>query len=181
MKALIFNGSLDEEAFRTSRRIALYYSEQLKSANVEVEQLHLSDYNIPIFQAKLMEEIPEDVHRFADAFRSADIMIWLTPLYHGGMTGVMKNAIDWLEITAKDTPAYLTNKVVGFTCWSAGNQAMQGIQALDNVAKALRAWSLPFAIPISNTDLYHNNDLSDVYKKKMKMLADLLVESKSNI
>lgn len=93
------------------------------------------------------------------------------------MTGVMKNAIDWLEITAKDQPAYLTNKVVGFTCWSAGNQAMQGIQALDNIAKALRAWSLPYSIPMSNSDLYENNDIADAYKKKMSMMANLLIES----
>ncbi|MDR2222867.1 MAG: NAD(P)H-dependent oxidoreductase [Flavobacteriaceae bacterium] len=178
MKVLIFNGSLDEEAFRTSRRIAQFYADQFTAVSVEVEQLHLSDYNIPIFQAKLMDSVPEDVQRFVEAFRAADIMIWLTPLYHGGMTGVMKNAIDWLELTSKDTPAYLTNKVVGFTCWSGGNQAMQGIQSLDNVAKALRAWSLPFSVAISNADLYENNDLSEVYKKKMEMLASLLVESK---
>ncbi|MDR0228896.1 MAG: NAD(P)H-dependent oxidoreductase [Flavobacteriaceae bacterium] len=179
MKVLIFNGSLDEEAFRTSRRIAQFYANQFIDANVEVEQLHLSDYNIPIFQAKLMDAVPGDVQRFINAFRSADLLIWLTPLYHGGMTGAMKNAIDWLELTSKDTPAYLTNKVVGFTCWSAGNQAMQGIQALDNVAKALRAWSLPFSIAISNSDLYVDNDLSEVYKKKMELLASLLIESKT--
>lgn len=177
MRALIFNGSLDEESFRTSRRIAQYYADQFTKANVEVQQVHLSDFQIPIFQAKLMEDVPQTVHDFADAFRKADVMIWLTPLYHGGMTGVMKNAIDWLEITAKDQPAYLTNKVVGFTCWSAGNQAMQGIQALDNIAKALRAWSLPYSIPMSNSDLYENNDISDAYKKKMNMMADLLMES----
>ncbi|MTG97863.1 MULTISPECIES: NADPH-dependent FMN reductase [Myroides] len=178
MKALIFNGSLDEESFRTSRRIAQYYADQFIKANVEVQQIHLSDYQIPIFQAKLMQDIPDDVLDFANAFRSADIMIWLTPLYHGSLTGVMKNAIDWLEITSKDTPAYLTNKVVGFTCWSAGNQAMQGIQSLDNIAKALRAWSLPYSIPISNMDLYENNDISEMYKNKMNMLTELLIQSK---
>lgn len=181
MKALIFNGSLDEESFRTSRRIAQYYADQFIKANVDVQQVHLSDYQIPIFQAKLMDNVPQDVLDFAQAFRSADIMIWLTPLYHGGMTGVMKNAIDWLEITAKDSPAYLTNKVVAFTCWSAGNQAMQGIHALDNVAKALRAWSLPYSIPMSSLDMYENNDLSDVYKKKMNMLVELLCESKKHV
>ncbi|WP_353102686.1 NAD(P)H-dependent oxidoreductase [Myroides odoratus] len=179
MKALIFNGSLDEESFRTSRRIAQFYADEFIKANLEVEQVHLSDYQIPIFQAKHMETPPQDVTRFIDAFRAADVMIWLTPLYHGGMTGVMKNALDWLELTSRDTPAYLTHKIIGFTCWSAGNQAMQGIQALDNVAKALRAWSLPYSIPISNMDLYINNEIADVYQKKMSMLAQLLIESKT--
>ena len=48
-----------------------------------------------------------------ETFRSADLHIWLTPLYHGSMTGIMKNCLDWLEISAKETTPYLTGKVVG--------------------------------------------------------------------
>ena len=179
MKALIFNGSLDEESFRTSRRIANFYADFFDKAKVSVQQVHLSDYQIPIFQPKLMDTPPVAVQHFIEAFQEASIMIWLSPLYHGGITGVMKNAIDWLELTAKDQPAYLTNKVVAFTCWSGGNQAMQGIQAMDNIAKSLRAWSLPYAVPISNSDLYEANELSEIYKSKMQLQASLLLESKS--
>ncbi len=178
MKALIFNGSLDIESFRTSRRIGQYYTDQFTKAGIEVEQVHLSDYQIPIFQAKDMNNPSDDVIRFVNAFRSADVHIWLTPLYHGGITGVMKNAIDWLELTAKDTPAYLTNKVIGFTCWAGGNQAMQGIQSLDHIAKALRAWSLPYSLPISSLDLYVDNEINKDYQQKMNLLTQLLIEGK---
>ncbi len=178
MKALIFNGSLDVEDFRTSRRISQFYADQFTEAGIEVEQVHLSDYQIPFFNVKEMENPSEDVLRFVNAFRSADVYIWLSPLYHGGITGSMKNAIDWLELTAKDTPLYLTNKVVGFTCWAGGNQAMYGIQSLDHIAKALRAWSLPYSLPISSLDLYVDNDISKAYKSKMTLLTQLLIESK---
>lgn len=178
MKALIFNGSLDVESYRTSRRIGQFYADQFTEAGIEVEQVHLSDYQIPIFQAKDMEKPSEDVIRFVNAFRSADVYIWLSPLYHGGITGVMKNAIDWLELTAGDKPAYLTNKIVSFTCWAGGNQAMQGIQSLDHIAKALRAWSLPYSLPISSLDLYVDNDINETYKSKMILLTQLLIESK---
>lgn len=178
MKALIFNGSLDEEAFRTSRRIADFYANQFLKANIEVKQIHLSDYQIPIFYPNQMKDVSQNILDFVNAFREADIMIWLTPLYHGSMTGAMKNAIDWLELTAQDHPAYLTHKIIGYICWSAGNQAMQGIQTMDNVAKALRAWSLPYSIPVSNSDLYIDNDISDVYKSKIEMQVNLLIESK---
>lgn len=177
MKVLIFNGSLDEETFRTSRRIAQYYADQFASTSVEVKQVHLSDYEIPIFHPR-NSETPQSVLDFAQAFTESDLQIWLSPLYHGGMTGVMKNALDWLEITASNSPAYLTNKVIGLTCWSAGNQAMQGIQAMDNVVKALRGWSLPYQLPISNSELYENNDITDFYKRKMELLVELLIASK---
>lgn len=176
MKAILFNGSLDEEAFRTSRRLTQYFADQFEALNIEVKQLHLSDFQIPIYNPR-EKSVPDSVIAFAQAFVDSDIQIWLSPLYHGGMTGVMKNALDWLEITAANQPAYLTNKVIGLTCWSAGNQAMQGIQSMDNIVKALRGWSLPYQIPISNMDLYHDNDLSSFYKSKMKLMVELLVES----
>ncbi len=178
MKAILFNGSLDEETFRTSRRLTQYYADQFTALHIEVQQIHLSDFQIPLYHPR-EKTVPESVQKFAEAFTESDIQIWLSPLYHGGMAGVMKNALDWLEITASNKPAYLTNKVIGLTCWSAGNQAMQGIQAMDNVVKALRGWSLPYQIPISNMDLYHDNDLSDFYKSKMKMMVDLLIESQA--
>ncbi|MBW3517889.1 NADPH-dependent FMN reductase [Flavobacterium sp. NKUCC04_CG] len=178
MKAILFNGSLDEESFRTSRRLTQFFADQFAALGIEVQQIHLSDYQIPIYHPR-DKTIPESVQKFADTFVDSDIQIWLSPLYHGGMAGVMKNALDWLEITATNKPAYLTNKVIGLACWSAGNQAMQGIQAMDNVVKALRGWSLPYQIPISNMDLYQDNDLADFYKSKMKMMVDLLVESQA--
>lgn len=178
MNILIFNGSLDVEAFRTSRRIAQYYADRFAiQTNAVITQLHLSDYQIPFFDPR-NTKIPENAQKFADAFTQSDVQIWLSPLYHGGMTGVMKNALDWLELTATNEPAYLTGKVIGLTCWSGGNQAMQGIQSMDNVVKALRGWSLPYQLPISNAQLYENNDIADFYKKKMDLLVDLLIESK---
>ena len=56
--------------------------------------------------------MPEPVKAMCDAFCKADVLVWLTPLYHGSMTGVMKNALDWLEMTSKLSNPYLTGKVV---------------------------------------------------------------------
>lgn len=177
MKVLIFNGSLDEEAFRTSRRIAQYYADRFSASNIEVQQVHLSDYEIPIFHPRATEPTPQSVLDFVEAFTTSDIQVWLTPLYHGGMAGVMKNALDWLELTAQNNPAYLTNKVVGLGCWSGGHQAMQGIQAMDNVARALRAWTLPYQIPMNSSDIYDNNEIADFYKTKFNLMVELLLES----
>ena len=46
-----------------------------------------------------------------DLFLQSELQIWLTPLYHGGMTGMMKNCLDWLELTARLEKPYLTDKV----------------------------------------------------------------------
>lgn len=177
MKVLIFNGSLDAEAFRTSRRLAQYFADQFSEHKLEVQQVHLSDYDIPLFHPHKMEPTPKSVEAFVKAFTSSTLQVWLTPLYHGGMAGVMKNALDWLELSAHNQPAYLTHKVVGLCCWSGGNQAMQGIQSMDNVAKALRAWSLPYQIALNSADMYENNELATAYKSKINLMTQLLVES----
>lgn len=178
MKVILFNGSLDKESFRTSRRIASYYAQQLNLHHLQVQQVHLSDYNLPMFQVELMQNPPQEVKQFIEDFKAADLYIWLSPLYHGSIPGVMKNALDWLELLANNPNSYLTDKVVAFTAWSAGNQAMQAITTLDNIAKALRAWSLPYSISISTNDLYQDNDISPSYKAKMDLLSELLAKSK---
>ena len=118
----------------------------------------------------------------AAAFRSADLHIWLTPLYHGSMTGIMKNCLDWLEISAKETSPYLTGKVVGMVCWADGGQAMQGITAMDAVAKSLRAWTLPYSIPVVRRSLYDDKgNIAKEYQMKFDRMTSLLLASKKTM
>ena len=96
------------------------------------------------------------------------------------MTGVRKNALDWLEMTSKLSNPYLTGKVVALVCWGDGSQAMQGINAMDAVAKALRAWVLPFSIPIMKEHLYEadGKDFTQSYKHKFDRMISLLGDAK---
>jgi arsenic resistance protein ArsH len=96
------------------------------------------------------------------------------------MTGVMKNTLDWLEMTSKLSHPYLTGKVVALVCWGDGSQAMQGINAMDSVAKALRAWVLPFSVPIMKEHLYDaaNGDFTVSYKHKFDMVISLLGDAR---
>lgn len=70
----------------------------------------------------------------------------------------MKNCLDWLEVTANRYEPYLTDKTVGLVCWADGLQAMQGINAMDVIAKSLRAWPLPFSVPIVRSALFDGDD-----------------------
>ncbi len=88
-----------------------------------------------------------------EIFRDCDRHIWLTPLYHGGMVGAMKNCLDWLVLSAQENSPYLTSKVVGLICWAYGGNATTGIDALRTIVANLRAWTLPYSIPIVREDL----------------------------
>jgi arsenic resistance protein ArsH len=100
------------------------------------------------------------------------------------MTGAMKNCLDWLELTSKNEKPYLTDKIVGLVCWADGGQAMQGINAMDAVAKALRAWVIPYSVPLVKNQLYtdtHRRELSVEPMHKLDRLLLLLGNARQSL
>lgn len=175
MKAIIFNGALERRTSSTSGLLSSYLSEQLEQAGVESKVFNLADNGIPLFDITLTKT-PKGVELMNHLFLEADVHFWLAPLYHGSIPGVMKNCLDWLEISAKNIRPYLTDKTVGLVCWADGAQAMQGINAMDAIAKSLRAWPLPFSVPISKNELFEIDRpgaISGIYRDKLDLLVNI--------
>lgn len=61
---------------------------------------------------------PGGVIAFKDAIRAADAVLMVTPEYNHGVSGVMKNAVDWASRPARD--AALNGKPVGIIGASPG-------------------------------------------------------------
>ncbi|MEJ5053806.1 NADPH-dependent FMN reductase [Sphingobacterium sp. MYb382] len=176
MKALIFNGALDRRENATSERLTRYLQAKLEKLGITVDTFRVVDSGIPLFDMSL-NKVPNAVERMNIVFRDADVHIWLSPLYHGSMTGVMKNCLDWMECSARLPQAYLTGKIVGLVCWADGVQAMQGINGMEAVAKALRAWTLPLHVPIQRKDLFDENDEVDLkYDQRFDLFLQLLTK-----
>jgi arsenic resistance protein ArsH len=180
MNVLIFNGCSDYKPDTTGRRLAAYLHEQLASRNLAVTEFHISEAQIPFFDQH--EPHPSAVIReMCDLFLQSELQVWLTPLYHGGMTGMMKNCLDWLELTARLDKPYLTDKVVGLVAWADGGQAMQGINAMDAVAKALRAWVVPYTVPLVKNHLYtdaHRQEFAVEHTRKLDRLISILINAR---
>ena len=60
---------------------------------------------------------------FVEAVRGADGVVVGTPGYHGGMSGLVKNALDLLEDLRGDMRPYLEGRAVGLIVTAAGWQA----------------------------------------------------------
>jgi arsenic resistance protein ArsH len=183
MKVLLFNGCGDQRPESTGRRISAYLHRQLIEKGFSVAQINVSDAHIPFFELRQPHPVVA-VEEMCEAFLQSDLQVWLTPLYHGGMTGAMKNCLDWLELTAHLEKPYLTDKVVGLVCWADGGQAMQGINAMDAVAKALRAWVIPYTVPLVKNQLYtdaHPRELSGEHTRKLDRLLGLLGNARQSL
>ncbi len=86
----------------------------------------------------------------ADAIRSADGVIVASPGYHGSISGVIKNALDTLELTRTDPQPYLTSKPVGAIITADGWQAAgTTLMALRAIIHALRGWPTPFGAALN--------------------------------
>ena len=84
-----------------------------------------------------------------EAVREADGLIIASPGYHGTISGLVKNAIDYLEETANDSRVYLEGLPVGLIATAYGWQATAStMAALRSIAHALRGWPTPLGATI---------------------------------
>ena len=86
------------------------------------------------------------------AVRAADGIILASPGYHGSISGLVKNAIDYLEETSKDSRAYLDGIPVGLIVTAYGWQATGStLVTLRSIVHALRGWPTPLGAAINTT------------------------------
>ena len=112
---------------------------------------------LPLYDPKATERTSQE-REFVDTVRRASAVIIASPGYHGSISGVVKNALDLLEETAKDARPYLADMPVGLIATAYGWQATGStIAALRSIVHALRGWPTPFAAAI-NTQLTRFDD-----------------------
>jgi FMN reductase len=84
------------------------------------------------------------------ALRRADGIIIASPGYHGTVSGLIKNALDYVEDMAKDDRVYFEGRAVGLIAVAAGWQATGSTLAtLRSITHALRGWPTPMAVAIN--------------------------------
>ncbi len=108
---------------------------------------------LPLYDPKATTRTPDETE-FVDTIRQASAVIIASPGYHGSISGVVKNALDLLEETARDPHRpYLADMPVGLIATAYGWQATGStIAALRSIVHALRGWPTPFAAAV-NTQL----------------------------
>lgn len=121
--------------------------------------------------AELPHYAPENHERsieqqaFVEAARKADAFVIGSPSYHGGVSGLVKNALDLLEDLRHDAKVYCTDRPVGTIVTAAGWQGCGvTLQALRGIVHALRGWPTPLGIAVNSvqTRLFdHDGDLID--------------------
>lgn len=93
------------------------------------------------------------------ALRKADGVIICSPGYHGTVSGLIKNALDYVEEMAKDENVYFEGRSVGLIAVAAGWQATgTTLATLRSITHALRGWPTPMAVAVNSAQPVFGED-----------------------
>lgn len=88
-----------------------------------------------------------------EAVRDCDALVIGSPGYHGGVSGLVKNAIDLLEDLRDDARPYFDGRAVGLVVSAAGWQATGvTLSALRGIVHAMRGWPTPVGIGVNSVE-----------------------------
>jgi FMN reductase len=99
------------------------------------------------------EELPPDVVRLCEEVKHAKGILLATPEYHGGYSGVLKNALDLMGFDEFE------GKMIGLIGVAGGSTGAFGaLSALRSVGRALHAWVVPEQAAVANVQEVFDDD-----------------------
>jgi FMN reductase len=110
------------------------------------------DINLPMYNPHEPARTP-GATQLIGALREADALVVGSPGYYDGVSGMVKNALDYIEDMRDDSRVYLDNRPWGCISCAYGWQAAVGtLDQLRAIGHALRAWPTPLGVAINSAD-----------------------------
>lgn len=155
-----------------SLREALGFAQRL-GARVEVltaEHLELPTY------APERGPVGSSAGYVVEKIRRSDGLIVASPGFHGGPSGLIKNAIDHVEELRTSDPPYLDGRAVGCIVCAAGWQATTTtLVSLRSTIHSLRGWPTPLGVTINSAGA-HDGDPVQAASPQLEMVAEQVVQ-----
>jgi FMN reductase len=164
--------SSSEKAIRVAAAAA-------EAAGASTELIVSRDLILPVYDTETPERTDAAL-RFLAAVRAADALLIASPGYHGAMSGMIKNALDYLEDTNRDDRVYLDGVPVGCIAVAYGWQAtVSTLHSIRTVVHALRGWPSPLGGTINASGPVFDADGScsdDGARFQLETIAGQVVE-----
>ncbi len=169
-RVLGLGGSLREKSRSLNAlKIAL---QGAADAGAETRLLDLKTLKLPLYDDRPdPETYPEDVFRLVEEVRWADGLLLATPVYHGTLSGSMKNALDFLELLAEDDPPWLGGRAVGLITVAGGSAGTNAINSLLFTCQTLRAWVAPTAVVVPGSAFVNDQLTNSKIEERLRRLG----------
>jgi FMN reductase len=136
-------------------RIALAGAEE---AGAKTTMFSGSQIMLPFYDPSVPER-PPDAIRLVEELRGADGVLLVSPGYHGTVSGLVKNALDYVEDLREDERPYLDGRAVGCVAAAHGWQAsVTTLTALRSIVHALRGWPTPLGAAVNSKQVIFDED-----------------------
>jgi FMN reductase len=105
---------------------------------------------MPFYDPSVVERT-DAAKRLVETLRGADGVVLGSPGYHGTVSGLVKNALDYVEDLRDDPRPYLDGRAVGCVATAQGWQAsVMTLTALRSIVHALRGWPTPLGSALNS-------------------------------
>jgi FMN reductase len=136
-------------------RIALAGAE---AAGAKITLFSGADLVLPFYDPALPDR-PAEAVRLVEELRAADGVLLVSPGYHGTVSGLVKNALDYVEDLRGDARPYLDGRAVGCVAAAYGWQAaVTTLTALRSIVHALRGWPTPLGAAVNSAQVTFGPD-----------------------
>jgi|JI102314DRNA_FD_contig_31_6532991_length_2201_multi_3_in_0_out_0_3 FMN reductase len=160
----IRQGSSTEKALRLVLREAA-------ALGAEVQLFAGADLELPYYAPERPERT-ETAKALVKALRNADGVVMGSPGYHGGISGLVKNALDYTEDMSKDKRPYFDGRAVACLATGSGWQgANTTLAALRQVVHALRGWPTPLGVALNTREPVFDADGNCLHPEVERQLA----------
>jgi FMN reductase len=131
-------------------RIALEGAQQ---AGARTTVITGADLVLPFYDPAEPDRSPA-AYRLVEELRNADGVVLVSPGYHGTVSGLVKNALDYVEDLREDPRPYLDGRAVGCVAAARGWQAaVTTLTSLRSIVHALRGWPTPLGATINSANV----------------------------
>jgi FMN reductase len=128
-----------------------------------------SGLELPLYSSEHLERTPA-ARALIEALRGADGILIASPGYHGSISGMVKNALDYGEDLRDDERVYFDGRAVGCIATASGWQAaVATLNVLRGIVHALRGWNTPIGVAINTVE----HQIADGYCSSASLTAQL--------
>jgi len=164
-------GSTSEQALA----MALAYC---RAQGAETKIYAGKDLQLPMYDPD-PSSMTDVARQLIEDLRRADGVIIYSPCYHGGVSGLVKNAIDYTEEMRADARVYFDGRAVGSIGCGYGYQGPGMVVAqLRQIGHALRGWNVPLAVAVNAAVVkFQDGGCSEpAIAKQLEIMAGQVVE-----